>query len=168
MTRKRYMNHDHDEVHDEVLQKTGYWGKQGAGCLLVSLRTGKVLIPRRSALVLEPGTWGVFGGAIDPDENERQAVAREVDEEAGHKINPKSLEVLYTYADKDKDFKYTTYIGVVDDEFVPILNWESSDAHWFEFGNWPSPLHYGLEKILTDETALSIIERVCNLHKESQ
>lgn len=162
------MSQDHDEVHDKVLQQTGYWGKKGAGCLLVSMKTGKVLIPRRSALVLEPLTWGVFGGAVDPEENEKQAVAREVHEEAGRKIDPSSLEVLYTYADSDKGFKYTTYVGVVKDEFLPILNWESSDAHWFEFGNWPNPLHYGLEEILTDSTALGILEKICNLHSEGE
>jgi len=166
--RKYTMNHDHDEVHDKVLQKTGYWGSKGAGCLLVSMKTGKILIPKRSALVLEPGTWGVFGGAVDPEENEKQAVAREVHEEAGKKIDPSSLEVLYTYTDESKGFKYTTYVGIVSDEFLPVLNWESSDAHWFEFGNWPSPLHYGLEEILTDKTALSILEKVTNISKNGE
>lgn len=159
------MNHDHDEIHDEVLQQTGYWGKKGAGCLLVSMKTGRILIPKRSALVLEPGTWGVFGGAIDPGENEKQAVCREVHEEAGRKIDPSSLNVLYTFTDESKGFKYTTYVGTVEDEFLPILNWESSDARWFEFGNWPSPLHYGLEEILTDKTALAILEKISNVSK---
>jgi 8-oxo-dGTP pyrophosphatase MutT (NUDIX family) len=163
---KEYMmNHDHDEIHDEVLQQTGYWGKKGAGCLLVSMKTGRILIPKRSSLVLEPGTWGVFGGAIDPDENEKQAVCREVHEEAGRKIDPSSLNVLYTFTDESKGFKYTTYVGTVEDEFLPILNWESSDAHWFEFGNWPSPLHYGLKEILTDKTALAILEKISNVSK---
>ena len=157
---------DYDEVHNNTLNSTGYWGAKGAGCIIIAESTGRVLIPRRSSLVLEPNTWGVFGGAIDPEENEKQAVAREVDEEAGHHINPIDLVVLYTYTDEDKDFKYTTYLYVVDEEFTPTLNWENKAAHWFDCGNWPSPLHYGLKKIFTDPTASGIIERICREFKQ--
>jgi 8-oxo-dGTP pyrophosphatase MutT (NUDIX family) len=120
-----------------------------------------VLIPKRSLLVLEPETWGVFGGAVDPEENEKQAVAREVYEEAGKKINASTLRVLYVYTDPSVGFKYTTYLSIVEDEFMPLLNWESSDAKWFECGNWPYPLHYGLQTILDDPTASTLLHGIC-------
>lgn len=154
-------NDFYDPQHQEVLDQTGFWGRKGAGCIIVADSTKKILIPKRSALVLEPNTWGVFGGAIDPDENERQAVVREIKEETGKDIDPENLEVLYVYKDIESGFKYTTYVTVVPNEFIPVLNWESAGAVWFEFGNWPSPLHYGLEEILKSQRAYETLRGIC-------
>lgn len=151
----------HDHIHSKVLAKTGYWGSKGAGCIIVAKSTGRVLIPMRSCMVLEPYTWGVFGGAIDPKEDEREAVCRELYEEAGKKVKKDTLEELYVYEDNTASFKYTTYIVHVEDEFLPILNWENKTYNWFKFDEWPSPLHYGLEAILTDPASLDMLRTYC-------
>src|ERR1700744_5634798 len=51
------------------LQKTGFWGKQGAGCIFLAESTGRVLVAKRSMHVLEPWTWSTIGGAMDPEDN---------------------------------------------------------------------------------------------------
>lgn len=152
---------EHDYEHGETLQRTGYWGKKAAGCIIVSRGTGRILLTERSQYVLEPLTWGVIGGAIDPGENEKNAVVREVYEEVGKHIDINTLRVLYTYTDNNVSFKYTTYVGTVDTEFEPLLNWENNQTNWFEFGDWPSPMHYGLEAIVANDTASGILKSLC-------
>lgn len=156
---------NHDDLHQQALDDTGFWGKQGAGCIIVSRTTGRVLLPLRSALVLEPLTWGVFGGAVDPNEDLRTSVCREADEESGLSVDADEMVELYVFEDKASGFRYTTYLAFVDDEPETVLNWESEKTQWFDFGNWPNPLHYGLENILTDTHAVSTLRKYCNEFK---
>lgn len=155
----------HDDLHQQALEDTGFWGKQGAGCIIVSRTTGRVLLPLRSALVLEPLTWGVFGGAVDPNEDLRTSVCREADEESGLKVHGDEMVKLFVFADVASGFRYTTYLAFVDGEPETTLNWESAKTQWFEFGEWPSPLHYGLKSILNNADSLSKLSSYCNRFK---
>lgn len=134
-----------DAEHRDQLIKTGFWGKQGAGCIFLSKDTKRILLPFRSKNVLEPNTWGVWGGAIDKNETPESAVRREVKEEAGYKGNVEFVKL--TVFEKDT-FKYHNFLAIVDTEFKPNLNWETETYKWVEFGNWPSPLHFGLKYLL--------------------
>ena len=53
---------ENDDEHAETLAKTGFWGKQGAGSLVVAKDTGRILLAHRSRAVEQPNTWGVWGG----------------------------------------------------------------------------------------------------------
>lgn len=132
-----------------------FWGNQGAGVLLIARDTGRILLVLRSPDVNEPNTWGVLGGAIDNDENPMQAVYREVSEEAGYTGN---LNLQPSFVFRSKSFKYHNFIGVVDSEFEPTLDWESSDAGWFSLERLPSPLHFGVKALMSN--AKSQIESV--------
>jgi 8-oxo-dGTP pyrophosphatase MutT (NUDIX family) len=79
-----------DDTHDHMsaLEKTGFWGSRGAGCIFLSKSSGKILLPYRSANVREGHTWGVWGGAINRDMKDPvDAVVQEVREETGYKGN---------------------------------------------------------------------------------
>ena len=67
-----------DEDHRKALSDTGFWGKQGAGCIILCRSTKRFLLPLRSSYVREPNTWGVWGGAIDSDEDPQIAAEREL------------------------------------------------------------------------------------------
>lgn len=136
---------ENDADHQAALRDTGFWGKQGAGCIIVAKNTGRILLPHRSAHVLEPHTWGTWGGAIDSDEDPQEAARREVEEEAGYSG---SADLIPLAVFQKGNFKYHNFLAVVNDEFRPQLNWETQDYDWFEFGDWPSPLHMGLEWLL--------------------
>lgn len=155
----------HDELHQQALDDTGFWGKQGAGCIIVSRTTGRILLPLRSPLVLEPLTWGVFGGAVDPNENLRTSVCREALEESGLVVDGDEMLELFVFTDEASGFRYTTFLAFVDGEPETTLNWESSETRWFDFGDWPSPLHYGLKSILNDSDAISILNSYCGRFK---
>lgn len=138
-----------EEQHAAALKATGYWGNAGAGCLIMAMDTGRILIPLRSEWVQEPGTWGTWGGAIDGDEDPKTACMREVEEEAGYDGPVRDMIHLYRF--EDNGFRYDTFLAIVDSEFEPQLNWETERAEWVEVGQWPSPLHFGLADVLKDK-----------------
>lgn len=132
--------------HEEQLQTTGFWGKQAAGCLFLARDTGRLLIAHRSDEVLEPNTWGTWGGAMDRGETPEAAVLREVDEETEH--NGPRLALPLAVFSHESGFKYHNYLVVVDEEFEPTLNWESQDYAWVGLDEMPSPLHPGVKYLL--------------------
>ena len=149
---------------DEDNPQREYWGHEAAGCIFVARDTGRILLAHRSNDVdFEPQTWGTFGGKIDIEETPVQTVEREIEEETGisgpYKISP-----LYVY--KDGSFKYHNYLVVIPFEFTPQLNWENDDSKWVEYGEWPTPLHFGMEALI--QHAGDKIKRVTDLfHKKT-
>jgi 8-oxo-dGTP pyrophosphatase MutT (NUDIX family) len=147
---------DSDRDHQDALDKTGFWGKAGAGCLVFSKETGRFLLNHRSRSVEQPGTWGTWGGAIDTDENPAQAVVRELQEEAGYHGPVSKVVPLYVY--RNGSFSYFNFLVIVDAEFNPKTNWESQGFQWCKMGEWPSPLHFGLKDLLTDRQSLATMQ----------
>lgn len=146
-----------DKEHRAALNQTGFWGKQGAGCLFLAKDTGRICIAHRSQAVEQPGTWGTWGGAIDSGEDPAAAARREVIEEAGYtgKLN---LIPLFIFS-HPSGFKYYNFLALVDKEFTPITNWETQNSAWFDYGNWPKPLHPGLVTLLSDSASTAIIQK---------
>lgn len=140
---------ENDADHADALRTTGFWGRQGAGAIIIAKDTGRILLPHRSAHVQEPNTWGTWGGAIDSKENPETAAKREVEEEAGYSGN---IQMIPLAIFKKNTFKYYNFAAIVDDEFVPKLNWETKGYKWVDFGDWPSPLHPGLQWLITHDS----------------
>lgn len=151
--------HAHDEIHKAELEKTGFWGAAGAGCIFLSRSTHRILLCHRSKDVEQPNTWGNWGGAIDPGESPDEAVAREATEESGH---PGPFETIPLLVFRKGSFSYFNYLVVVDDEFTPTppsdANWETQGHRWCEWGQWPSPLHFGLQSLFNDPESVAKIE----------
>lgn len=122
-----------------------FWGSAGAGCVFYAEDTGRILLPLRSAYVNEPGTWGVWGGAIDPGEDARTAVMREVHEEAGY---AGAMRLTQAFVFSKGTFRYTTFLAVIPREFKPVLNWETERYAWVAPDQLPAPLHFGLRAAL--------------------
>lgn len=147
-----YNGHQYESVQNmpmptdqEDENAEGFFGKQGAGCLFLALNSGNVLIGKRSEKVLEPGTWGTWGGKIEADEDPVEALQREIQEEAGFNKNANYIGV---YVFKEGEFKYYNYLVTVHQEFQPTLNDETDDFEWTSIDNLPQPLHFGLEEAL--------------------
>lgn len=146
-----------DDEHRAALRQTGFWGKQGAGCLFLAQDTGRICIAHRSGQVEQPNTWGTWGGAIDSGEDPAIAVQREVKEEAGY-TGPLHLIPLYTFKHRS-GFKYYNFLALIDKEFTPITDWETQGSDWFEYGDWPTPLHPGLVTLLRDPGSIATIQK---------
>jgi len=121
------------------------WGAAGAGLLLVASDTRRVLLLLRSAGVTEPGTWGVPGGRLEPGEAPLDGAMREAAEEIDFR-GPVAIVGSYVY--RESGFEFTTFVGMVESEFRPRLNWESDDARWFMPDEWPDNLHFGVRHVL--------------------
>lgn len=120
----------------ERIHAHGYWGRQGAGILFTTGR--RVLLCLRSAYVLQPGTWGIPGGAVKPSlEGRKDAVVLTVRDEAGEELGglPRGWRRVGETVYEDRGFRYTTVIARVSEagagRFEPVLNWESDEARWF-------------------------------------
>jgi 8-oxo-dGTP pyrophosphatase MutT (NUDIX family) len=149
-------------IHGDVLRQTGFWGAAGAGCLFLARNTGRLLLAHRSEgkhppfrAVEQPGTWGTWGGAIDPGESPVEAVCREAAEEAGREILPEDVTELFVF--RKGSFSYANFLVTVPEEFDPVLTWETQGSRWCDLGNWPEPLHFGVTAILADADAVRIL-----------
>jgi 8-oxo-dGTP pyrophosphatase MutT (NUDIX family) len=154
---------ENDYEHSQALEKTGFWGQAGAGCIFVAKDTKRILFQLRSPHVLQPNTWGVFGGAIDSNEEPVAAVMREIKEETGN-IQVSDLIPAYVYNDPKTGFKYFNFIAVVENEFKPRpseeYEWESAGYCWTTFNDWPEPLHFGARALVNDSKTLNIIKNI--------
>lgn len=148
---------ENDALHQKTLDATGFWGSKGAGCLIFCESSKKFLMGKRSAYVEQPHTWGVWGGAIDPDMSPQEAAKKEVFEETGYSGNL-DMKSLYVFKDQKSGFQYFNFLGIVQKEYTPTLNWETSEFIWCDYGDWPSPLHFGVKAILNDPESVKTIK----------
>ena len=146
-----------EKEHWDALDKTGFWGKQAAGCIFLAMDTGQICLAHRSREVLEPNTWGTWGGAMDAGEDPKTAIKREVQEEAGY-TGPLKLIPLMVF-NHASGFRYSNFLAVVKSEFKPVFDWETQGSGWFEFGKWPKPLHPGLTGLLNDPSSVNTIKK---------
>lgn len=155
----------HDAEHQQHLDATGFWGKQGAGCIFLAKDTGRFCVAHRSAYVEQPNTWGVWGGALDPKETPKSGVLREVREETGYQGK---VELLPLFVFKHTSgFHYSNFLAIVDKEFTPKLDWENKGFEWCEYGDWPSPMHFGLKGLLEDTASKNLINKKLKEIKKS-
>lgn len=150
-----------DDEHGQALEETGFWGRAGAGSIVMAKETGRLLLPLRSDEVLEPGTWGTWGGAIDPNEDPQSAARRELQEEAGFTGELELVPLLVfkaTDSGGQVTFRYHNFLAIVDSEFEPKLNWEAAEFRWVEPAKLPRPLHPGLQALFDDHASVDIIQ----------
>lgn len=135
-----------DADHARQLANTGFWGKAGAGVIFWAEDSRRFLLAHRSPLVEQPNTWGTWGGAINKGETAEQAAIREAREETGYHGHL-HLEPLYTYK-HSSGFEYHNFLAITPEEFTPQLDWETQGHAWVRHGEWRTPLHFGLSKLL--------------------
>ena len=137
-----------------------FWGSVGAGILPICRSTGRLLIAHRSRYVQEPNTWGIWGGKLDLEEDEETlddietAAEREFYEEAGYDGD---LELIpsFVYRAPGGNFEYHNFIGIIDEEFSPRLDWENKGFRWMTYEELLKlkNKHFGLELLLQKDGA---------------
>jgi 8-oxo-dGTP pyrophosphatase MutT (NUDIX family) len=157
---KRYVSADTEKQHNinqQALDETGFWGTAGAGCLPFALDTKKFLFGLRSRHVEEPGTWGIFGGAISEGENPKVGALREFVEETEYAGKAVKLVLLSEYK-HSSGFKYFSYLLVLPTEFKPRLDHENRRSVWVSYDSWPTPLHPKVKPMLVNFKVDSILQ----------
>lgn len=137
-----------------------------AGVLFLALDTGRCLLQLRNSDKSQRDTWGFFGGTLEGSETAFECLCRELQEEIGfvpdmHKVNP--IDVFQSH---DKQFYYYSFVGVVDQEFIPRLNPESAGYAWVDIGRWPQPLHRGARATLAEHGGTDKIRRILDVNRD--
>lgn len=123
--------------------------KAGVWAIIHCPSTGAFLFGKRSETVNKPGLWNFFGGHIDPNEDPRTALLRELSEEAGFEVAGGDLlsfggvngaEIRdIGYVEALRELHY--FLLVTDREIAPTLNHEHSEFRWFAPDKLPHKLN---------------------------
>jgi 8-oxo-dGTP pyrophosphatase MutT (NUDIX family) len=89
-------------------------------------------------------TWAFVGGKVNKNENEYNALLREIEEELGFLPNIVKTIPIEKFTSPKKKFEYHTYVSIVEFEFIPKLNNEHKGYAWTSIDSWPKPLHPGV------------------------
>ena len=109
-----------------------------------------------------PGTWGLPGGKTEAGETLLGTMERECIEELGSFPVYTKLLPLEKFTSADGIFEYNTWVCVVEQEFVPVLNDEHVGYAWIDKSHQPKPMHPGLwstVNIDAVQTKLAVVEQ---------
>jgi 8-oxo-dGTP diphosphatase len=102
------------------------------GAVAVIVRDSRLLVIRRSQLVIAPGMYCFPGGGIEPGESEEQAVVRELQEELGCAITPRKR--LWESVSSWR-VHLAWWLAEFDDRSPLVPNpLEVESVHWFTLG----------------------------------
>ena len=128
-----------------------------SGALFYAKSTKRFLLLHR-ANGKKNNLWGLVGGTNEGAETPFEGLQREITEEIGHLPEIKKTIPLESFISNDQKFLFHTYLCLVEDEFLPVLNNEHDGYAWVSFGQWPKPLHHGLRNTLTNKTNQNKLE----------
>lgn len=123
---------------------------RACGGLIISKNTQRGLFLLRAGHSY-PNTWGLVGGKVDKDESIQEALLREVAEEVGFSPNFLKIFPVELFTSSDQNFEFSTYVCVVKNEFLPVLNNEHHGFCWAPIDKAPKPVHPGLFKSFNSE-----------------
>jgi len=121
-----------------------------SGALFYTLDTHRFLFLHRTK-GKQNNLWGLVGGTNEGSETPWESLKREISEEIGT-VKIKKTIPLETFVSNDDKFQFHTYLCLVENEFIPILNDEHDGYAWVTFTKWPKPLHLGLRNTLQNKT----------------
>lgn len=116
---------------------------KAVGVWFLSKSTGRYLYLLRND-PKNPETWGLPGGKVESKETLLEAMNRECVEELGYFPDHTKLMPLEKFTSPDNIFEYNTWVCVVEQEFIPVLNEEHVGYAWIDRYHQPKPMHPGL------------------------
>lgn len=107
-----------------------FLGPQTASAAIIE-RNGRVLLTKRSKLIIEGGKWCLPGGHIKYKETAENTVKREIKEEIG--VDAKSTKFLFYHEEFMPEIGLHSIALVFKLDFLGKLkkNWEVSEMKWF-------------------------------------
>jgi len=150
---------------------------KSAGALFYCSSTKRYLFLLRDNHPRYENTWCFPGGKMKKGESEFDGALRELREELGINVDAKgsfstllgrSIPYIKTipiekFTSEDGKFEYHTYVFVVENEFMPILNHEYKGYCWTKLRGWPKPLHPGVFSTLNEK---SIRKKLLSIEQE--
>jgi mutator protein MutT len=137
-----------------------------AGVVFLAKNTGRCLLQLRNSDKRFKNTWGFWGGMLEHGETPYECINRELTEEIGFVPELQKLNPIDVFQSRDKQFYYYSFVAVVDLEFIPTLNNESSGYAWVNIGSWPQPLHKGAKLTLCANGGTNKLHAILKIHRE--
>ena len=134
--------------------------KRAVGGIPLSLKTKRILLQLRASDKNDNFYWGFFGGIIEKNETITEALNREMKEETNFSSTIKKYIPLHLFTSNDTNFQYYTYIILVENEFIPILNEESVGYSWTDYDKPPEHLHINAKSVMYNPKILSKIRAI--------
>ena len=139
--------------------------KNAVGSIIVSKHTKRILLNLRSPDKNNKTKWGFWGGMMeDSDTSPKDTLLRELEEEMGFVPQIERIYPFDIFETANKHFRYYTFVCVVDEEFIPVLNQESVGYGWFDKKHYPSNLHQGAYQTLNKKNNLEKIKIILDQH----
>lgn len=88
-------------------------------------------------------TWSIPGGKLNKDETLLKGLQRECLEEISLWEENWKLIPIQKFVN-NSTFVYHTFFCMINEEFIPKLNYEHLGYAWVNIDNYPKPLHSGL------------------------
>jgi len=148
----------HGDLHTKIIISMSQNTIICSGAIVYALNTKRFLFLHR-VNGRSGDLWGLVGGTTEKAETPWEGLKREIFEEIGE-ISIKKTMPLETFISNDTRFHFHTYLCVIEEEFMPLLNNEHDGYAWVEFGKWPRPLHHGLNNTLQNKVNLKKLETV--------
>lgn len=111
--------------------------------------------------------WSLWGGMMEFGEQPKQALQRELNEEMGFLPDITKIYPFDIYNSRDGHFRYYSFVCVVEEEFVPVLNIESCGYAWVNLGNWPKPMHQGAKLSFCNLKATDKLKLIVSQHQNN-
>lgn len=135
----------------------------GAGVFFYSEKTQRFLFLLRNNTKTK-NTWGLVGGKIQSSESVMEGLEREVLEEIGIKPIVLKKIPLDSFTSADETFTYHSFIFVVEEEFIPILNDEHDGYCWVTLEKYPKPLHPGVWNSINMDVIINKIKFIKDIN----
>lgn len=139
--------------------------KLAVGAIFVSSKTHQVMLNLRAEYKSHPLEWSLWGGMLNHGEHPRDGLLREIKEEMALMPNIDKIYPFDIYRSKDNNFEYHSYVIVVGEEFIPVLNRESAGYCWVKLGHWPKTMHSGARISFCNKSATERISLILSQHQ---
>lgn len=133
-----------------------------SGALFYALNSKRFLLLHRTQSK-QKNLWGLVGGTNEDTETPYAGLLREINEELGFSPDIEKSIPLETFVSNDDHFNFHTYLCVVKEEFIPVLNDEHNGYAWVTFNSWPKPLHHGLQNTLRSKINQNKLQTIIQL-----
>lgn len=137
--------------------------KNAVGALFVCAATRRCLLNLRAAHKTHPLSWALWGGMLEAGETPAQGLFREISEEMGTVCIVRT-HVFDVFESRHSDFRHYSFVCVVEQEFVPMINHEAAGYAWFDFGKWPRPLHRGVRHTFASRRGQELLSIILDQH----
>lgn len=135
---------------------------KSCGALFYSLKTGRILLGLRNFNKSHGGEFSLFGGKINYNENNIDGLKREIIEEIGYIPDIIKIIPYDVFINEKCNFEYISFVCIIKNEFIPILNNEHSGYLWVDPYQIPNNLHTGAKKSLRSKILLKSLKNIKN------